>query len=88
MTIVEIKELIHQQLEIISDDKKLMLSALDYISNLGKSLWPIRAINKRDVAKNIRRNLNIIVPVVCDDMFEYINEENELERLRDVFKVT
>lgn len=83
MTIVEIKELIHQQLEIISDDKKLMLSALDYISNLGKSLWPIRAINKRDVAKNIRRNLNIIVPVVCDDMFEYINEENEILSIKD-----
>ena len=75
---------IHSLVDSIADNESLLLLARDYISNLIVNIGKPHAINKRDVAKNIKRNLNIIVPVVCDDMYEYINENNEILTIGDL----
>lgn len=74
---------LHSLIDSIADNEELLLAVDNYVSNLIDHKDKPHAINKSDVARNIRRNLNIVVPVVCDDMFEYINEKGDILTIKD-----
>jgi len=67
----------------IANNEELMQLAEKFLSDLIHHTEKPHKISKTNVAKDIKRNLNVIVPVVCDDMFEYIDEDGNIRTIKD-----
>lgn len=75
----DLKSQLMCQIERISNDEMALLKAINFVSSLSLP----RRIENANVAMNILRNRNIVVPVVCDDMFEYVKDENTIVGIKD-----
>lgn len=79
----ELKKQIKQQIDDLADDDILLSKISLYIKEQKESSTTAHFISKENVAKSIKRNINIVVPVVCDDMFEYINDDGTVQSIQE-----
>lgn len=79
----ELKSELLSQIEVISHNENLLQKALSYVTELSKPNNYIIGKNGKLVGKQIKQYKSIIVPVVCDDMFEYIDDTGISHTLND-----
>ena len=78
MTTEEIRTKIIRQIDCFADNEAMLNRTLSFVSDLAESIDEVPRITKKNVAVNIKNSLNSIVPVVCDDMYEYISEKGDV----------
>ena len=76
------KQLINQ-INNLPDNDRLLSKVLSYLKDYNGADPLRRSIYKENVAKNIKKNINIIVPIVCDDMFEYIRDDGMVVSIQE-----
>lgn len=77
------KQLLKQIDEL--DDNDPLLSNISLLINQQKNPSESqRSIFIDDVANKIKRNVNIIVPVVCDDIFEYVYDDGTTVSIKEL----
>lgn len=82
METLELKSQLIQEVERIAENEYYLQKALDYIQELGKR---DNTIGKKGgmVGEQIRDNLSLIVPVVCDDMYEYVAPDGVVKSINE-----
>lgn len=74
----EIKKQLLHNIEKACDDKNMLQRMLTAIEEIVATFGNSPEIYYEKVGRNIKMNLNVIVPIVCDDMFEYVNSRGEV----------
>lgn len=89
MTTKELINRINQQIDCFADNEAMLNRTLSFVSDLVETGITEPSITKKNIAVNIRNSLKSIVPVVCDDMYEYITEKGNVlsisEYISEVF---
>lgn len=67
----ELRTLLLDKIEKAADDEVMLLKMLDAIEGVLKKSGNSPQIYYEKVGRNIKMNSNIIVPIICDDVFEY-----------------
>ena len=80
----EIKAQLMQCIESANDDPVLLQRILDKVKDAMNESCHNPMIYYEKVGKNIKRDSNIIVPIVCDDMFEYVTVSDDGEKRMSV----
>ena len=79
MNVDDIKSKIFLNIERIalSNNEKSLKKVLNYVQEIINSADDSPIITDDSIQEYIRDDSNIIVPIVCDDMYEYINDEGK-----------
>lgn len=77
------KEQLKMQIDNLPDDDRVLSKVLSYLKDHAQTAPSERSIYKENVAQNIRNNINIIVPIVCDDMFEYVCDDGTVVSIQE-----
>ena len=80
MNVNEIKAQLMQCIESANDDPMLLQRILDKVKDAMNESCHNPMIYYEKVGKNIKSDSNIIVPIVCDDMFEYVAISDDGEK--------
>ena len=81
----KIKNLILLNIEhvALTGNEKSLKKVLDYVQEIVDSAETAPVITDDSIQECIRDDSNIIVPIVCDDMFEYVVNEGESQTIGD-----
>ena len=74
MEVSGIKNILLYQIEEIGQDANTLSKVMEFIDTLKTKKGNLPLIEDDDLATYIKDDCSIIVPIVCDDMFEYIDD--------------
>ena len=78
MEVTEIKNRLLHHIDRISNDPNSLMKTLNFVEAIEFDSENKPFINDEGLANSIKDDSGIIVPIVCDDMFEYIKDGNSL----------
>lgn len=78
MEVTEIKKQLLCHIDKMGQDAKSLTKVLNYIESMGADDYNRLFIADEGLANSIKDDNDIIVPFVCDDMFEYIKDGESL----------
>lgn len=82
MKLADLKTQLIEEIERIAGNEESLQKAIDYLQGLRDSENTIGKVGSM-VGKQIRHNLSLIVPVVCDDMYEYVAPDGVVKSLNE-----
>ena len=83
MEVSGIKNILLYQIEEIGQDANTLSKVMEFIDTLKTKKGNLPLIEDDDLATYIKDDCSIIVPIVCDDMFEYIDDNGNSLSLGD-----
>lgn len=78
LEVTEIKKRLLHHIDRISNNTNSLIKTLDFVESIESDSENKPFINDEGLANSIKDDSGIIVPIVCDDMFEYIKDGNSL----------